>query len=163
MRFSSTNRRVQSEGCVAEPLQTVSAILPGSRWSCSLLQIVLQDALSEVTQLYSPLKLRVFVDDITALLKAKTKKKRKWQRRWLRRKASNCQSRKMVRKERARRWLRRVVSWKMSSVTSAEKEWPWLKRGDSGRRLENESGKAGSKRKSKEEEVQGEVLTLKQE
>ena len=43
-------RRVQSEGCVAEPLQTISAILPGSMWSCLLLQTVLQDALSEVTK-----------------------------------------------------------------------------------------------------------------
>ena len=31
-------------------------------------RIVLQDALSEVTKIYPPLKLRVFVDDITALL-----------------------------------------------------------------------------------------------
>ena len=37
-----------------------SAILPGSRWSCLLLRIVLQDALSEVTKIYPPLKLRVF-------------------------------------------------------------------------------------------------------
>ena len=31
----------------------------------------LQDALSEVTQMYPPLKLRVFVNDITALLMRK--------------------------------------------------------------------------------------------
>ena len=43
-------RRVQFEGCVAEPLQTISAILPGSKLSCLLLRIVLQDALSEVTK-----------------------------------------------------------------------------------------------------------------
>ena len=43
-------RRVQFEGCVAEPLQTITAILPGSKWSCMLLRIVLQDALSEVTK-----------------------------------------------------------------------------------------------------------------
>ena len=36
--------------------------------------MVLQDALSEVTKIYPPLKLRVFVDDITALLKGKTEK-----------------------------------------------------------------------------------------
>ena len=29
-------RRVQFEGCVAEPRQTVTAILPGSKWSCLL-------------------------------------------------------------------------------------------------------------------------------
>ena len=62
-------RRVQLEGCAAEPLITITAILPGSKWSCLLLRIVLQDALSEVTQNYLPLKLRVFVDDITAFVK----------------------------------------------------------------------------------------------
>ena len=41
-------RRAQFEGCVAEPLQTITAILPGFKWSCLLLRIVLQDALSEV-------------------------------------------------------------------------------------------------------------------
>ena len=60
-------RRVQFERCVAEPLKTISATLPGSKWSCLLLGIALQDALSEVTQIYLPLNLRVFVDDITAL------------------------------------------------------------------------------------------------
>ena len=66
-------RRVQFEGCAAEPLQTITAILPGSKWSCLLLRIVLQDALREVTKIYHPLKLRVFVDDITALLMEKNK------------------------------------------------------------------------------------------
>ena len=37
-------RRVQFEGCVAEPLQIISVIVPGSKWSCLLLRIVLQDA-----------------------------------------------------------------------------------------------------------------------
>ena len=41
-------RLVQFEGCLAEPLQTITAILPGSKWNCLLLRIVLQDALSEV-------------------------------------------------------------------------------------------------------------------
>ena len=66
-------RRVQFEGCVAEPLRTISAILPGSKWSCLPLRIVLQDALSEVTKNYLPLKLTVFVDDMTALLMEKNK------------------------------------------------------------------------------------------
>ena len=67
-------RRVQFEGCAAEPLRTITAILPGSKWSCLLLRIVLQDALSEVTEIYSSLKLRVFlVDDITALVKGGNK------------------------------------------------------------------------------------------
>ena len=66
-------RRVQFEGCAAEPLTTIAAILPGSKWSCLLLRIVLQDALSEVTTIYPPLKSRVYVDDITALVKRKDK------------------------------------------------------------------------------------------
>ena len=33
-------RRVQFEGCVAEPLQTITAIHPGLTWSCLLLRIV---------------------------------------------------------------------------------------------------------------------------
>ena len=41
------------------------------KWSCSLLRMVLQDAQSEVTKIYPPLKLRDSVDDITALLMEK--------------------------------------------------------------------------------------------
>ena len=44
-------RRVQFKRCEAEPLQTITVILPGSKWSCLLLRIVLQDAWSEVTTL----------------------------------------------------------------------------------------------------------------
>ena len=51
-------RRVQFEGCAAEPLKTIG-------------RVVLQDALSEVTKIYPLLKLRVFVDDITALFMVK--------------------------------------------------------------------------------------------
>ena len=65
-------RRTQHEGCVAEPLQTFTA-LPGSKWSCLLQRVVLLDALSEATKIYPLLKLRVFVDDITALLMGKHK------------------------------------------------------------------------------------------
>ena len=71
--YFEQQRRVQFEGCAAEPLTTITAILPGSKWSCLLLRIVLQDALSEVTKIYPPFKLRVFVDDITALLMGKNK------------------------------------------------------------------------------------------
>ena len=34
-------RRMQFEGCVAEPLRTITAILPGSKWSCLLLRSML--------------------------------------------------------------------------------------------------------------------------
>ena len=71
-------RRVPFEGCAAEPLTTITAILPGSKWCCSHLRIVLQDALSEVTKIYLSLKLRVFMGDITALVKERLKKCRKW-------------------------------------------------------------------------------------
>ena len=62
--YCEHQRRVQFEGCAAEPLQTIPAILPGSKWSCLLLRIVLQDALSEVTKFYPSLKMRTFVDDM---------------------------------------------------------------------------------------------------
>ena len=59
---------MEFQGCAAEPLKAITAILPGSKWSC-----LLQDALSDVTKTYPPPKLRVFVDDITALLMEKNK------------------------------------------------------------------------------------------
>ena len=43
-------RRVQFEGHVVEPLQTITAILPGSKRSRLSLLVVLQDALSEVSK-----------------------------------------------------------------------------------------------------------------
>ena len=43
-RYLKHQRRVQFEGCAAEPLTTITAILPGTKWSCLLLRIVLQDA-----------------------------------------------------------------------------------------------------------------------
>ena len=64
-------RRAQFEGCAAERLTTITALLLGFKWICLLLRIVLQDALSEVTNIYTTLKLRVFVDDITALVTGK--------------------------------------------------------------------------------------------
>ena len=72
-RYFEHQRRVQVEGCAAEPLRTITTSLPRLKWSCLLLRIVLQDALSEVTNNYTPLKLRVFVDDTTALLMEKNK------------------------------------------------------------------------------------------
>ena len=100
-------RRVQLEGCgraVTDHLGHPAR----SKWSCS--RIVLQDALSEVVKIYPPLKLRVLVDDITALVKGRNKEvadmakkvMQKLKKRKLKRKASLRQSRKMVRKERAR-------------------------------------------------------------
>ena len=64
-------RHVQFEGCVAEPLQTITATLPGSKWSRVLLRIKLQDAPSEVMKVYPLLKLTVFADDVTAFLEGR--------------------------------------------------------------------------------------------
>ena len=58
---------------LAEPLQTLTAILPGSKWSCLLLRTVLQDALSEVTNICTPLTLRVLLDDFTAFMNERNK------------------------------------------------------------------------------------------
>ena len=77
---SSIRGECSSKDVVAEPLRTITAVLPGSKWSCLLLCVVLQDALSEVAQICPPLKLRVFVDDITALLMEKAKR-RSWRKR----------------------------------------------------------------------------------
>ena len=63
--------RVQFEGCVVEPLQNITDILPGSKWSCLLLRTVLQDALSKVVKVFPPLKLKVFVEDITAFMEGR--------------------------------------------------------------------------------------------
>ena len=96
---------MQFEGCAAEPLTTITAILPGSKWSCLLLRIVPQDALSEVTKIYPSLKLRVFIDDVTALVKSGGNGKQKVMKELkeeVEEKGSSCQSLKMERKERAR-------------------------------------------------------------
>ena len=74
--------RVQFEGCVAEPLLTIRVEV--EVWSYLLLRTVLQDALREVTKIYPSLKLRVFVDDITALLMGKDKW-HKWQKKVMKR------------------------------------------------------------------------------
>ena len=37
----------------------------GSTWCCLLLRIVPQDALSAVTSVFPPMKVKVFVDDLT--------------------------------------------------------------------------------------------------
>ena len=45
--YFEPQRSVQFEGCVADPLQTITAMLPGSKWSVLLLRSVMQHALSE--------------------------------------------------------------------------------------------------------------------
>ena len=52
-------RRVLFEGCVADPLQIITAILLGSKWSVLLLKMVMQDAMSEVLKVYPTLRLKL--------------------------------------------------------------------------------------------------------
>ena len=49
---------------MTDPLQTIKAILQGSKWSCLLLRIVRQDAVSEVFKVQPTMKLKAFVDDM---------------------------------------------------------------------------------------------------
>ena len=69
--ISSTRGQYSSKDAWRSRFRPFRPFLPVSKWSCLLPRIVLQAALGEVTQIYPPLKLRVFVDDITALVKGK--------------------------------------------------------------------------------------------
>ena len=79
-----------------------------SRPSCQGQKEVFHGALSEVTKVNPPLKLGVFVDDITALLVGKqgsaemAKKVMKKLKVEVEKRGSNCRSLKMERKERVR-------------------------------------------------------------
>ena len=105
-------RRVKFEGCVAEPLRTITPSCQGQS-GVACFHVVLQDALGEVTKNYPPLKLRVFVDDITALLRGKNKEVAEMAKNVIKKlkdevekKGSNCQSLRRERKERARWFVR---------------------------------------------------------
>ena len=79
--ISSTRGVYSSKGMQRSRSSPSRPSCQGSKWSCLLLRIVLQDALSEVTKIYPPLKLRVFVDDITASVKGRNIKSwRKWKK-----------------------------------------------------------------------------------
>ena len=56
---------------MVEPLQTTTAILTGSKWSCLLFRIVWQHALSEVLQAYPPVKMQGCVDEIAVCVEGK--------------------------------------------------------------------------------------------
>ena len=65
LRIFSVPANVIFEACVAGPLPTMTAIVPGSKWSCLLLPSVLQDVFSEVLKLYPLLTHEgFFVDDM---------------------------------------------------------------------------------------------------
>ena len=59
---------------MADPVQTITAIFLGSKWSCLLLRVVLLDALSEVLNVYQRLKLNAFVGDIKLQFMSKVSK-----------------------------------------------------------------------------------------
>ena len=59
-------------GMCGEAAPTITAILPRSKWSCLLPRVVLYGA-SEVMKVYPLVKLKVFVNDITAFLKGRNK------------------------------------------------------------------------------------------
>ena len=67
-------------GALRSPLRTITA----EKWSCLLLRIVLQDAVNEVIKVFAFLKLKVFVDDITARME--------WRNKELRGNAARCGS-----------------------------------------------------------------------
>ena len=60
-------RRVQFDGCVAEPLQTFTEV----EVELLLLRIVLQDSLCDMVKVYSLVKLKVCVDDIYSFLEVR--------------------------------------------------------------------------------------------
>ena len=69
---TSSTRGVYSSKDVRQSRSRPSRLsCQGSKWICLLFRIVLQDALNKVTNIYPPLKLRVFVDNITAPLREK--------------------------------------------------------------------------------------------
>ena len=66
--YFAHDRRLGSEDGTSEPLQTIHAILPGSKWS-DLLTIVLQEAMSNIFHLYPEARARVYVVEIINMLK----------------------------------------------------------------------------------------------
>ena len=62
MGILSTQEGSSSKG--ANPLQKITAILPRSKWSVLLLRIVMQEAMSDVLNVYPQLRMKDRVDDI---------------------------------------------------------------------------------------------------
>ena len=71
---SSTRGAFSVKGASRSRSKPPRPFLRGSKWSCSLLLVVFQDALIDVMKAYPPLKLKLFVGDITAMWKGKTSK-----------------------------------------------------------------------------------------
>ena len=66
-------RRVQLDGCMAEPLHTVTAIFSGSKMELLALSHCVAKRNGEVMKVNPPVKVKVFVDDITAFMERRNK------------------------------------------------------------------------------------------
>ena len=163
---------MQFEGCLAEPLQTITAILLGSKWSCLLLRIVLQDALSEVTKIYPLRKLRVFVDDITALFMGKNKKVAEMAKKMMRKLKEEVGEKDLILSstEKGKEGGKCKMIASCGFLEERLRECSKEEGGDDGRQCghawsghENQSQEDGSERKSKNNEVQGYVLAHEEE
>ena len=66
---------MQFEGCVAEPLQTITAMLPGSKWSCLFFTHCSAGCVERSHKNLPVFEAEVFffLDDITALVKGRNK------------------------------------------------------------------------------------------
>ena len=62
-RYFGYQRRDQFEGCVADIVQTITAMLAVSKWSVLLQRIVMRDAMSDVLNVFPQLQMRVYVGD----------------------------------------------------------------------------------------------------
>ena len=49
---------------MADPLQNLTVIVPGSKWSDFLSQVVLQEIMALVFTVFLQLRIKVYVDDI---------------------------------------------------------------------------------------------------
>ena len=153
-------RRVQFEGCVAEPLRTIAALLPGSKWSCLLLRVVLPDASNEVTQFYLPLKLRVSVDVITALLMEKNKFMAEMAHMVMKKRREEVEKKglKLSVNENGKEgkeqdgWVVWFPGRRAASMQQGRRSDDGRWCGDAGSQLENQSQELGSERKSEKKE-----------
>ena len=161
----------QRRGCVAEPLQTITAFLPRSKWSGLPLRIVLQDALSEVTNIYPSLKLRVFVDDIAALVQGGNKDVAEMAKKVMKKLKEEVEKKglKLSVTENGKEGKSKMVA-SCGFLESELKPIQKRRRSDLGRQcgnagsgLKNKGQEVGSERKSEKKKVQGEVLDYQEE
>ena len=64
--ISENQRRLKFEPSAADQLQTITLTMEGSKWSLLILMIFMQDAMSEVLNMYPQLNMKVYVVDTKA-------------------------------------------------------------------------------------------------